>query len=263
MTRRIKRFEDFELAINVKTTEFIKTPRDYQRNWLISRSVNEFVSDFLALDALAKRFVAGSDVQKMEDRTQADLADQEIMEDWQIPIMKAMAKVVAQHRGHVLEIGFGRGLGSSFIQDAGVDKHTIIECNHAIVERYQQWKAQYPGRDISMEVGLWQDVLPTLAQFDGVFFHTYPLKEEEHVEQIGDTITFAEHFFEHAAAHLKPGGIFTYLSNEIDSLSRHHQRHLFKYFSSIEISRVDDLDVPEDVKDQWWSDSMIVVKAVK
>jgi len=263
MTRRIKRFDDFELAINVKNAGFINTPRDYQRNWLISRTVNEFASDFAALDGLAKRFVPGSEVQEMEDRTQADLADQEIMEDWQIPIMQAMAKVVAQKRGHILEIGFGRGLGSSFIQQAGVDKHTIIECNHAIVGRYEKWKAQYEGSDISIEIGLWQDVLPQLGQFDGVFFHTYPLKEEEHVEQIGETITFAEHFFEHAAAHLKPGGIFTYLSNEIDSLSRHHQRQLFKHFSSIEISRAENLAVPEDVKDQWWSDSMVVVKAVK
>ena len=263
MTRRIKRFDDFDVALNIKNASFISTPREYQRNWLLGRTMNEFSSDIAALDALAAKFVNGSEVQPMTDRTQADLDDESIMEDWQIPIMQAMARAVSAKRGHVLEIGFGRGIGSGFIQDCGVDKHTIIECNHAIVDRYTQWKSQYPGADIDIAVGLWQDVLPDMGLFDGVFFHTYPLKEDDHVAQIGETITFAEHFFEHAAAHLREGGIFTYLSNEIDSLSRHHQRRLLRHFSAIELSVVNNLAIPDDVKDQWWSDSMVVVKAVK
>lgn len=263
MTRRIKRFADFELALNIKNPEFIKTPQEYQRNWLLNRSINEFASDIYAMDPIASKFVKGSDVQGMEDRTQAELDDLDIMEDWQIPIMQAMAKVVTQHKGDILEIGFGRGIGSSMIQECGTDSHTIIECNHSIVGRFERWKAQYQGQKIKMEVGLWQDVLPTLGNYDGIFFHTYPLKESEFVEQIADSSTFAEHFFEHAAAHLRKGGIFTYLSNEIDSLSRHHQRILFQHFESIEMSVVKNLDLPEEVKDQWWADSMVIVKATK
>jgi guanidinoacetate N-methyltransferase len=263
MTRRIKRFADFEIAMNIKNPDFIRTPQEYQRNWLLNRSINEFASDVYALDPIAARFVKGSEVQGMEDRTQAELDDLEIMEDWQIPIMKAMAKVVTEQRGDILEIGFGRGIGSSLIQDCGADSHTIIECNHSIVGRFERWKEQYEGKEISMEVGLWQDVLPTLGNYNGIFFHTYPLKESDYVEQIADSATFAEHFFEHASLHLRKGGIFTYLSNEIDSLSRHHQRILFKHFDSIQMSVVKDLDLPEEVKDQWWADSMVIVKAVK
>lgn len=263
MTRRIKRFTDFELALNIKNPNFISTPQEYQRNWLLNRSINEFASDIYALDPIASRFVKGSDVQGMEDRTQAELEDLEIMEDWQIPIMQAMAKVVTQNRGDILEIGFGRGIGSGMIQDCGSDSHTIIECNHSIVGRFERWRAQYPNENINMEVGLWQDVLPTLGRYDGIFFHTYPLKESDYVEQIADSSTFAEHFFEHAAKHLHQGGIFTYLSNEIDSLSRHHQRILFQHFQSIEMSVVKDLDLPDEVKDQWWADSMVIVKATK
>lgn len=263
MTRRIKRFADFELAMNIKNPEFIRTPRDYQRNWLLNRSINEFASDIIALDPIAAKFVKGSQVQSMEDRTQAELDDMEIMEDWQIPIMQAMAEVVTEKRGDILEIGFGRGIGSGLIQACGANTHTIIECNHSIVERFERWRAVYPGQQIDMEVGLWQDVLPKLGDYDGIFFHTYPLKEQDYVEQIADSATFAEHFFEHAAAHLREGGIFTYLSNEIDSLSRHHQRILFKHFTSIQMSVATDLNLPEEVKDQWWADSMVIVKAVK
>lgn len=263
MTRRIKRYRDFELALNIKNPSFLKTPQEYQRNWLITRTINEFAADLHALDPIAARFVVGSEVQNMEDRTQAVLDDADIMEDWQIPIMRAMAKVVAQNSADVLEIGFGRGLGSSMIQQEAINSHTIIECNHSIVERFKAWKKTYPTKDIKIEVGLWQDVLPSLPQYDGIFFHTYPLKESDYLEQIGDSATFAEHFFPHAAKHLRKGGIFTYLSNEIDSLSRHHQRMLFAHFDNISISVVKDLNLPEDVKDQWWADSMVIVKAVK
>lgn len=263
MTRRLKRFPGFELALQIKQDTYIQTPRDYQRNWLLNRTMNEFALDVMALDAIAEKFVKGSEVQGMTDRTQAQLDDVDIMEDWQIPIMKAMAETVAAKRGNILEIGFGRGVGSELIQSSGVDSHTIIECNDSIVERFHEWKAQYTDRNISIKHGLWQDVLPTLGLFDGIFFHTYPLKESDYVEQIANSVTFAEHFFEHAAMHLHPNGIFTYLSNEIDSLSRAHQRALLQHFRSIEISRIDDLEMPQTVKDQWWSDSMMLVKAVK
>ncbi|NIP94473.1 MAG: class I SAM-dependent methyltransferase, partial [Akkermansiaceae bacterium] len=59
---------------------------------------------------------------------------------------------------------------------------------------------------------------------------TYPLTEEEFVNYVAQSSTFAEHFFDTAAAHLRPGGVFTYLTNEIDSLSRAHQRALLKRF---------------------------------
>lgn len=263
MTKRIKRLPEFDLTLQLKSQDYITTPRDYQRNWLLNRTMNEFAHDVIALDKLARKFVKGSVVQGMEDRTQANLEDLDIMEDWQIPVMDAMAKEVTCQRGSVLEIGFGRGIGSDLIQHYGADEHTVIECNDSIVKRFKKWVERYPDRNISIEHGLWQDVLPKLGQFDGIFFHTYPLKESDYVEQIANSITFAEHFFEHAAQHLKAGGVFTYLSNEIDSLSRTHQRALFKYFSRIELSTMRDLKVPELVKDQWWSDSMMIVKAVK
>jgi guanidinoacetate N-methyltransferase len=102
-----------------------------------------------------------------------------------------------------------------------------------------------------------------LEQYDGIFFHTYPMNEAEYLEQAVNSVTFAEHFFPTASAHQKPGGVFTYLTNEIDSFSRAHQRLIWQYFDSFTLSLVESLDLPEDVTDTWWANSMVLIKAVK
>ncbi len=263
MTKRLKRHRDFEISVQIKNDDFIRPPRDAQRNWLLNGTLNEFSDNLLALNTLARRYVPGSDALPTGDRSQAVMHDEDIMEDWQLPLMQAMAEGVTEGHGHVLEIGFGRGAASTMIQRCGVESHTIIECNDSIVGRFNTWKDDYPGRDIKMVHGMWQDTLPSLGTFDGIFFHTYPLNEAEFVEQIGESTTFAEHFFEHAAQHLVDGGRFTYLSNEMDSLSRTHQRLLFRYFDRISIRIVENLNLPETVRDAWWADSMAVVVAFK
>jgi len=263
MTRRIKRLKDFEIALQIKTDDFIRPPRDAQRNWLLNQALKEFAQNLAALDSLAGDFVPGSEGMPLEDRSQAELDDAQIMEDWQIPLMRALADIVTETHGDVLEIGFGRGVSADMIQERGVRSHTIIECNDHIVGRFKQWRAAYPDREIRLVHGKWQDVLADLGDFDGVFFHTYPLNDTEFVEQIGESTTFADHFFPHAAAHLRDGGIFTYLSNEIDSLSRTHQRLLLRHFRSITLEVLDSLDLPEDVHDAWWSDSMVLVRAIR
>ncbi len=263
MTKRIKRLRQLELSLLIKDDAFIRPPTEKQRNWLLNSALTEFTYDLQMLDELAKRFVPGAEFLPTEDRTQALLSDQEIMEDWQLPLMKEMARVVARSHGDVLEVGFGRGVSSAMIQEEGVRSHTIIECNDSIVARFEQWRRDYPDREFNMVHGLWQDTLSGLGQFDGVFFHTYPLNEEDLLQQIGKSVTFADHFFAHAAEHLREGGIFTYLSNEIDSLSRTHQRLLFEHFTTVEMKVVKGLNVPDDVRDAWWSDSMVVVAATR
>ncbi len=263
MTKRIKRLRQVEISVQIKDEAFIRPPTEQQRNWLLNSALTEFTYDLQMLDELAKRFVPGAGHLRTEDRSQAVLSDQEIMEDWQLPLMQEMAKAVTRSHGDVLEIGFGRGVSSAMIQEQGVRSHTIIECNDSIVSRFEQWRIDYPDSDFTMVHGLWQDTLPERGQFDGIFFHTYPLNEDDLLEQIGKSVTFADHFFAHAAAHLKSGGVFTYLSNEIDSLSRTHQRLLFEHFTTIEMKVIRDLAVPADVRDAWWSDSMVVVAATK
>lgn len=262
MTKKLRRTEDFEIALTIRKDSFIRPPRDAQRNALLNGALDELSTDLKALDDLASRFVKGAPRIILGDRASEVVSNDDIMEDWQIPLMQRMAEIVAESHGDVLEIGFGKGVSSTMIQKQEVRSHTIIECNNSIVSMFRSWQELYKERDIKLVHGLWQDKIDDLGLFDGVFFHTYPLNEEEIVKYVYRSVTFAEHFFESAAKHLRSGGVFTYFSNEIDSLSRGHQRSLFEHFSSISLRKID-LDIPDDVEDTWWSNSMVVVKAVK
>ena len=107
--------------------DFISPPREAQRRWLLGRAVQEFVEDLQDLDVKASSFVRGTDLRlgpQPRDSTHASLREQEIMEDWQIPLMRVMAAHVAQAHGDVLEIGFGRGVSAELIQQIGVRSHT-------------------------------------------------------------------------------------------------------------------------------------------
>jgi len=260
--KKIKRTENFEIVLEIKNEDFIRPPRDAQRNALLNNALNEFSDNLQAVDKLAVRFVPGKLQIALDDRTQKVLSDKEIMEEWQIPLMRAMAEVVTETHGDILEIGFGYGVSATFIQEQSVSSHTLIECNDSVVEKFYEWKEFFKESKIKLVHGLWQDTIDDLDLFDGIFFHTYPLNEEEYMKYVHGRATFAEHFFETAAKHLRPGGVFTYFSNEIDSLGRGHQRALFKHFSSVSLKLID-LELPDDINDTWWADSMVIVKAVK
>lgn len=263
MTRKIKRTGDYEISLEIKKDEFVRPPRETQRNWLLNRLLKEFGEDLQRLHEAAKTFVPGGEPAVLAERTRAELGDAEIMEDWQIAVMEAMAQEVCAAHGDVLEIGFGRGIASDLIQKQGVRSHTIVECNDGIVARCEAWRSARPNRDIRLIRGKWQDTIDQLGTYDGIFFHTYPLNEGEFVEYVARSVTFAEHFFDTAAAHLKDGGVFTYLTNETDSLSRSHQRALFERFRSITLRILGNLGVPDDTRDAQWAQETVIVRAEK
>ncbi len=264
MTRRIKRTPQYEIELRINDDAFIRAPREAQRNWVLNRAMKEFAGELDHADQMVQRFVGGADFQLGGDRTQAQLDDQEIMEDWQIPVMQAMAKIAGETQGDVLEIGFGRGVTSEFLQELSPSSHTIVECNDSVVARFEKWKQQYPDRDIRMLHGMWQDLLvDDVGPFDSIFFHTYPLNESEYVEQVVQSETFAEHFFPTAARLLRDGGVLTYLTNEISSLSRGHQRALFNHFRTFTLSKVTELDLPNDTRDALWANSIVVIRVEK
>jgi guanidinoacetate N-methyltransferase len=258
--RKLKRTPNYELVLDIKRDDFIAPPRESQRNWLLNRALAEVGFDLEALHAAAVRFVPGVDYGAIGERSQTELSDDQIMEDWQIPLMQAMAAAATERHGDVLEIGFGRGVASGFIQAFGVRSHTIVECNESVIERYHAWRAERPRADLRLLNGRWQEVTDQMGTYDGIFFHTYPLSDDEYVEFVVKGATFAEHFFPTAAAHLRPGGVLAYMTNEIDSLSRAHQRALLRHFKSFTVSLLP-LTVPADVRDTWWADSMALVKA--
>lgn len=269
--RHVRR-NQFELALTLKDATFISPPSPSQQNWVITRAMDELADELEHLDVVSKRFVDGSKRQEIvEDwaKSQAQyqesqllISGQQVMQEWERPYMEAMAKAVTETHGEVLEVGFGMGISATYIQSLGVKSYTVIECNGDVAKQFEQWKARYPGRDIRLVIGKWQEVIDRLGLFDGIFFDTYPLSEQEFNQYVVEDVTFAQHFFEAAARHLRDGGIFSYYSNEIDSVSRRHQRALFKYFKSVTFSVCHPLFPPKDCN-YWWADSMVVVKAVK
>lgn len=269
---RVTRRKPFELSLTIKEEGFVEPPTPSQRNWVIARAMDELADDLIHLDQVTKRFVEGSvraEIVEQWARSQARYDDsqlvidgQQVMQDWERPYMEAMAEVVTQTHGDVLEIGFGMGISASYIQAMGVRSYTVIECNEGVRQQFETWRARYPGRDIRLVFGPWQDVIDTLGEFDGIFFDTYPLSEEEFDRYIVEDVTFARHFFAAAARHLKPGGVFTYYSNEIDSVSRRHQRALFEHFREISFRVCRPLFPPPDCN-YWWADSMVVTRCVK
>lgn len=263
MTRQVRRHDDFELTLDIQSPTFIRPPRDAQRRWLLNRAMTEFMWDLDHLHAVAAQMVPGTEGTLAGDRTTGTLSDDEIMEDWQIPVMEAMARIAGRSGGDVLEVGFGRGVSADMIQRHQVRSHTVVECNDSVVARYDAWRATFPDRDIRLIHGRWQDTVEQLGVYDAVFFHTYPLNADEMLEYVARSVTFAEHFFTTAAAHLRDGGVFTYLTNEIDTLSRAHQRLLFRHFRKVEIEVVGPLDITHDSRDDLWGSSMVVVAAVK
>lgn len=258
--------DDFRLEFYTEKENFINPPRKAQRNWIIGQAFQEFADDLEYLDKIAKDFAKGRDLSvstDLSDISHASLSKEKIMEDWQTPVMQAMVEYATESGGDILEVGFGRGISAEMIQRKNVRSHTIIEVNdHSIDAYYKPWRKKYADRDIRLVHALWQDAEPNLGMFDGIFFHAFPLNEKEYEDYVLQSVTFAEHSFPVMAKHLKPGGAFTYLTLEVDSMARRHQRLLFEHFSSI-TTRVIPVNVPDDTADAWWAKTMVIVKAVK
>ena len=267
-----RKFPEFDFNINFKDDQFICPPQESQRNWILQRAIDEFTDDLNHLNELSKHFITSSnrviiqnewrESQAHYDDTQLIIDGQQVMQNWQQPLMKVMANVVGETHGDVLEVGFGMGISATYIQECGVRSHTIIECNKDVIKNLNEWKDRYSNQDIRLLPKQWQDIVPQLEIYDGILFDTYPINEKEFVKYVINNITFAEHFFPVAASCLKKGGFFTYYTNEIDSFSRRHQRLLFQNFSSFNLSVVKPLYPPKD-NVNWWADSMVVVKAIK
>ncbi|BCB84356.1 methyltransferase domain-containing protein [Phytohabitans suffuscus] len=269
-----RKFKDFDITVAMKRDDFLRSKGTGQRNLLLSRAVWEFASDLEHLDSIQKQFVEGSSRPLIRDGWEGSGADysdgrqlliqgQQVMQDWEHPLMRKLADNAAAPGGDLLEVGFGMGISATYVQEAGVRSHTIIEINHEVAKRFATWRGKWPERDIRLELGGWQDVMGRLGQYDAILYDTYPTNEREFVETLGPKAPFlAANFVEPAAAHLRPGGIFSYYTNEIDSLSRSHQRILLRHFSSFKVELVTGLRPPPDCN-YWWAGTMAAVTAFK
>jgi len=262
----------FEVNLRSRDDAFLGNLRPSMRHWLVERTVDELLSDLDHLESIGRRFVRGADRIEIEGNWEESKATysthelqilgQQVMQRWETPLMRAMAEIVTGNHGDVLEIGFGLGISAGLIQEMGASSHTIVECNRDVFREAERWRASRPNPQIQIVLGRWQDVLNQLSTYDAILFDSYPTSEGEFLAEVINSVTFAEHFFPFAARLLRPRGVFTYYTNEIDSLSRQHQRILFDHFSSLTVSVIRQLNPPQDCN-YWWADSMAVVKAVK
>ncbi len=269
-----QKFKEFDITVEFNDDDFAIAPSSYQRNWMLNRAMREFGDDLSHLEQQIITFVSGVERPTINDDWKDSEADyeedeliiqgQQVMQSWEYPLMKALAEAVGSNHGDVLEVGFGMAISASCLQDVGIRSYTVIECNDQVISRYRRWKENYPQNDIRLVKGMWQDVVDKLATYDGILFDTYPLSQEEYVrnEVEGLPYTHCGEFFPVAARLLKKGGVFTYFSCEIDTLSRGHQRLLLEHFDSFEVSVVRGLEPPEDCQ-YWWTESMVMVKAYK
>jgi protein arginine N-methyltransferase 2 len=121
----------------------------------------------------------------------------EVMMDWEHSIMSASAAYITEGGGDILEIGFGMGIASGYIQSHSISSHTIIENHPQILEKLETWAS---GKsNVTVVEGDWYTV-DGLSTYDGIFLDTF-----------GDD-NF-NNFKTFALAKIKSGGKITYWNN--------------------------------------------------
>ena len=96
-------------------------------------------------------------------------SDEEVMMSWETPIMEKSAEYICQSKGDILEIGFGMGICSNYIQAQDVNSHTIVEIHPQIIERLKVWAEDKDN--VAIVEGDWSAV--NLNTYDGIFIDTY------------------------------------------------------------------------------------------
>ena len=131
---------------------------------------------------------------------------EEVMMSWESAIMQKCAEFICHNSGDVLEIGFGMGICSDYIQSQGVNSHTIIEIHPQIIERLNAWASD--KSNVTVIEGDWNSV-SGLSTYDGIFIDTY-----------GDD-SWAN-FKNFALAKAKSGAKITYWNNFTDNRNEHN-----------------------------------------
>lgn len=149
----------------------------------------------------------------------------QVMQAWEEPYMEMLAEIVSQNGGTVLEIGFGMGISSYYIQKINkIDLHIIIEA-HPDIAKYamKMFRKEIGNERIIIINSFWENIVSYLKHegFDGILFDTSPLDQE---------VKFYHFFpfFKEAYKLLKKGGIFTYFSDEAKKFSSKHLKELHK-----------------------------------
>ena len=155
----------------------------------------------------------------------------EVMMTWEAPIMEKVAEFICHNSGDILEIGFGMGICSDYIQAQGVNSHTIIEIHPQVLERLNTWAS---GKsNVTIIEGDWNTV-SGLSTYDGIFLDTF-----------GDESL--DNFKTFALSKVKSGGKITYWNNE----EREDNLYSFDSVSYEQISVSPDSNIYTNIQDNY------------
>jgi guanidinoacetate N-methyltransferase len=178
----------------------------------------------------------------------------EVMQEWERPLMRVLARETTRNGGDVLEVGFGMGISAGYIVEYGCASYTVIEPHPQVLQKARAW-AVSQSVPVQIEEGFWQDLLGRLGQFDGILFDTFPLTKKEagknHIP-----------FIPRASDHLRTGGVFTYYSDASETLGGDHLKLLLEHFSEVRIFKVSRL-APSPGSQYWTSSTMLVPVCTK
>ena len=162
----------------------------------------------------------------------------EVMMDWEDDIMKESAQFICHNKGDILEIGFGMGICSDYIQAQNVNSHTIIEVHPQIIEKLNIWAEN--KSNVTIIEGDWNSV-NGLSSYDGIFLDTF-----------GDLSL--DNFKSFALSKIKSGGKITYWNNNEEE----YNPYLFDSVSYDKISITPDLNLYTEMKDFYYMPKVVL-----
>ena len=159
-------------------------------------------------------------------------SDIEVMMSWESPIMEKSAEYICHNKGDILEIGFGMGLCSDYIQSQGVNSHTIVEIHPQIIDKLNKWAEDKSNVTIVEGDWLTSDIT---NKYDGIFLDTF-----------GDLSLDSFKIF--ALSKAKDGAKITYWNNE----EKEHNPYSFDSVSYETVGIVPDENMYTIMKDNYY-----------
>jgi hypothetical protein len=108
---------------------------------------------------------------------------------------KKSCSVVCENGGDILEIGFGAGVDSDFIQNNNIKSHTIVEIDDYFFDKLKEWVIDKPN--VIPIKGDWLTHIPKGKKYDGIFLDVWD-NGEDLTDELLNTVK----------KHSKPGAIF-------------------------------------------------------
>ena len=178
-----------------------------------------------------------------------DVGAEQVMQYWERPLMRQLARYATRRGGRVLEIGFGLGISADYIMEFGCEAYCVVEPHPAIAARAREWG----GRQcvpVTIVEDFWQNAIDALGRFDGVLFDTYPVDSDAAANSYRSFLPVAHKV-------LCADGFLTYYSEETRAFSTAHLALILEHFNGVEFAVVEDLQEPGDCR-YWKHDHMVV-----